>query len=362
MKAILTSLTLLLLTAPTVFSQSYNGPESVEHDDANARYLVSNSSNGEIIGRADGTGQLSVFVNGVGAGPHGLEIVGNTVYACSGSRVKGYDLTSGAEVANINIGGQFLNGITSDGSANLWVTDFSGKKVYRIDVATGNYNEMVNLNGVTGTPNGIIYDGNNNRLVFVEWGSNASINAIALTDSAVTELVQTNLSNIDGIALHDATGYFYTSSWGGNAIHSFSNDFTLGPSLVSGGMSSPADLHINQASDTLAIPNSGNNTVSFINLGTFVGTGSYESKVSFDMYPNPTSDVVWFDIEMLSLEGASVVVMNANGQLVEEYVFEDAFITEYSCSIDVSEYEAGFYFVQLRSRYGNQTRKLVVRK
>ena len=143
MKAILTSLTLLLLTAPTtLFSQSYNGPESVEHDDANARYLVSNSSNGQIIARADGTGQLSTFVTGVGAGPHGLEIVGNTVYACSGSRVKGYDLTSGTEVANINIGGQFLNGITSDGSANIFVTDFSAKKIYRIDVATGNYNEM----------------------------------------------------------------------------------------------------------------------------------------------------------------------------------------------------------------------------
>ena len=57
--------------------------------------------------------------------------------ACSGGRLKGYDLENGLikiYYNQFNVGGTFLNGITqySDGSGNyLFLTDFSERKLYR---------------------------------------------------------------------------------------------------------------------------------------------------------------------------------------------------------------------------------------
>ena len=53
--------TLLFFLLPAcLISQNYSNPESITFDDANNRYLVSNSNNGQIISRAaDGT--LSIF-------------------------------------------------------------------------------------------------------------------------------------------------------------------------------------------------------------------------------------------------------------------------------------------------------------
>ena len=45
---------------------------------------------------------ISIFVSNVGSGPHGLEIVDNILYACSGGRLKGYDLDNGNQVLNFN--------------------------------------------------------------------------------------------------------------------------------------------------------------------------------------------------------------------------------------------------------------------
>ena len=82
-----------LLIAPFSFSQSYNGPESVEFNPNNGSYYISNSSNGQIL-ELDANNDLSVFVNNTGPGPHGLELVGDTLYACSGGRLKGYSINN----------------------------------------------------------------------------------------------------------------------------------------------------------------------------------------------------------------------------------------------------------------------------
>ena len=96
-----------------LWAQSYNGPESVDYDAASNRYFISNTGTGQILVReADGT--LSTFAS-TGSGPHGLEVIGNEIYACSGSRLKAYDLTTGAETVNINLEAGFANGITHKG-------------------------------------------------------------------------------------------------------------------------------------------------------------------------------------------------------------------------------------------------------
>jgi hypothetical protein len=247
-------------------AQTYNGPESIEYDANNNRYLISNTSGGNILARS-GNGTLTVFKSGINPAPYGLEILGNTVYACCGGLIKGFDLTTGNQVFNLNLGATFLNGITTDGVSNLFATDFTGKKIYRIKPASNSYNVMASNLGQS--PNGICYDQARNRLVFVNWGSNAPIKALTLSDSLVLTLTSTNLGNCDGI-VWNGLDTWYVSVWTGQKVMKFDANFAAGPILVANALSSPADIDYNMEGDTLAIPNSGNNTATFIGFSPIV--------------------------------------------------------------------------------------------
>ena len=98
-----------------MFAQSYNVPESVYYHIGTSSFLVSNSGNGQIL-TDDGLGNLNILATGVGTGPHGLEVIDDLVYACSGGRLKAYNVLNGNQTLNHNINGQFLNGITHKGN------------------------------------------------------------------------------------------------------------------------------------------------------------------------------------------------------------------------------------------------------
>jgi hypothetical protein len=112
------------------------------------------------------------------------------------------------------------------------------------------------------SPNGILYDEAENRLIFVNWGNNSPIKSLSLIDSVVTTIIQTILSNCDGIA-RDADGNYYISSWGNNSVMKYNSTFSASPSIAISGMNKPADIGINTFDEILAIPNSGNNSVIF---------------------------------------------------------------------------------------------------
>ncbi len=253
-------LLIAILCSNFIQAQTYNGPESIAFDAGNNRYLISNTGSGTILARS-ASGVLSVFKSGISPVPYGIEIVGNTVYACCSGYIKGYDLTDGTQTFNLNTGATFLNGITSDGYVNLFATDFTGKKIYRINTSTSSSNVMAQ--NLVQSPNGIVYDQAHNRLVFVNWGTNAPIKALSLADSVVTTIASTTLGNCDGLAWNGLDTW-YISAWTGQKIVKYDRNFLNAPITIATGMSSPADIYYNQISDTLAIPNSGNNTVNFL--------------------------------------------------------------------------------------------------
>ena len=249
-----------------VNAQTYNGPESIEYDASNNRYLISNTSGGNILARS-ASGALTVFKSGISPAPYGLEILNNVVYACCSGFIKGFDLGTGTQVFNLNLGATFLNGITSDGISSLFATDFSGKKLYRIRPSANAFNVMAQ--NLVQSPNGVVYDQANSRLVFVNWGTNAPIKQFSFTDSTVSTITTTTLGNCDGLAWNGLDTW-YIAAWTGQKIVKFNANFSTAPVTVATGMSSPADIYYNTYSDTLAIPNSGNNTVSFIGFTPIV--------------------------------------------------------------------------------------------
>ena len=256
-----TSFTLLFTLFISLFSFaggiSYNGPESVAYDAATNTYFVSNT--GGFITKQEVGGVLTTFTSATSS-PYGIEVMNGVLYACDNGRIKGYSISTGAEVFNLNVGGTFLNGMTTDGSNFIYVTDFSGQNIKKIDVANSSYTTFVSNTG--GTPNGIKYDGANNRLVFVSWGMNASIKGVSLSDSTVTTLKTTTLGNMDGID-QDCMGNWYVSTWSPERITLFSNDFSIEQTISTPQLSSPADIYFNPITDTLVVPNSGSDIVRY---------------------------------------------------------------------------------------------------
>jgi hypothetical protein len=295
----------LLFISIQSFAQ-LNGPESIEYDVTNNRYLIANSANGKIMQR-DASGNISTFVSGVSPNPYGIEIVGNTVYACCGGKVIGYDLTTATEVFNLNLSASFLNGITHDIYGNLYVTDFNGLKIYRINIANQSFN--VFAGSLVNKPNGIIYNPTNNSLVFVSWGSSAKIKSCSLADSSVTTLLTTTYSNIDGIARKD-NGDYYISVWGTSSVYKYNFDFSSPATLVTSGLSSPADIYYNNLTDTLAIPNSGNNSITFISQGNSISLAACA-----DVPLTANADSIFFTEDIFSSSDSvlSILLTNNSG-------------------------------------------------
>jgi hypothetical protein len=295
----------MLLSSIVLNAQSLSGPESIEYDAANNRYLISNTSSGQILARA-ANGTLSVFKSGISPAPYGLEILENRVYACCGGFIRGFNLQTGAQEININLGATFLNGITTDGVGNLFATDFNTKKIYRIKPASNSYNVMAS--NLVQSPNGICYDQANNRLVFVNWGNNAPVKALSLLDSAVTTLTATTLQNCDGI-VWNGLDTWYVTAWGPQKAVKFNASFTGGPTNVITSLANPADIDYNIEGDTLAIPNSGNNTLTFVGFPSIVN-------VNCDLLPLQVLDSeISFEATVLSF-GDSVLrvpLLNSSG-------------------------------------------------
>jgi hypothetical protein len=333
------------------FGQSYNGPESVEFDYANNRWLIGNKNNGTVIAR-DMNGNFSAFVSGMTSGPYGIEILGNTLYCCyNGGSIRGFDLTSGAQVFNLNLGATFLNGICSDGVSNLFVTDFSAKKIYRVNVLNNSFNVFVT--GLPKSPNGIIFEGANQRLVFVNWGASAPIQQVALSDSSVTTLVTTALSNIDGIAA-DAYGNYYVSTWGNNTIRRYSSNFTVGPTTVVTGLSSPADLFYNTVTDTLAIPNSGTlNNVVWVGFGSTLTTQNVDADNSgVKIFPSPSEERFTIDADFII---ETVRIFDVSGRILMENNYSLRVKEQISIEAHLPD---GIYLLELSGNGNRATRQI----
>ena len=260
----LTFIWLNLISFLNSYSQTLSSPESVEWDQANNRWLIANTGNGTIVTRSL-TGTLGAFASGIPSGPYGIEILGDVVYACEGAFIRGYNLSTGANVFTLNLGAGFLNGLTTDGVFFLYATDFSGKKIFKINTIDTTFSIIAS--GLLKTPNGIIYDEQNNRCVYVTWGANAPIMGIDLSTFTVSTLLATTLSNCDGIT-RDSCGNYYVTAWGNNKLNKFRNSLTGTHTIIPGTLSNPADIDckFGENEDIVGISNTSNSTLLFTNL------------------------------------------------------------------------------------------------
>lgn len=259
----------LAFAALPAAAQTLNSPESVEFHPRSGRLLISNTDNGEILWRApDGT--LSLFTSAPTA-PYGIELLGGVVYSLDSGRLRGYDVDTAASVLDLPItGASFLNGITSDGRNTLYLTDFSARRLIKVDVSNLASPVQTLLQNLGPTPNGVVYDKAGNRLLIATWGSARVLTYDIAANTAPTVLINvTGYSNIDGIAL-DCAGNLLIAAWvcagGGGCLRRFEPPFlpTSTPIVEGGALSNPADIDFGVRSGEIAIPETAADRISFV--------------------------------------------------------------------------------------------------
>lgn len=306
-------LLLAVLFFSAAFGQTKNNIEAAEYDPLNNRYFVSNSSS--ILVTSDGGNTWSTFGSAVAS--HGMEVMGNTLFAISGDFVRGYDLTTEEEVMEIEIPSAiFLNGMGNNGADLLYITDFGASRILEINVSDLN-NPMVStlVNNTETTPNGIVVDNGNNRAVFVNWGSNAPIIEMDLDTYELNTLINSGLSNCDGID-NDSFGNFYVSSWAPTRITRYSDNFSNSEIITAPGLNNPADISYAQSTDTLAIANSGNDNVTFIYFDQSNSTSNNEAR-SFDvqLIQNPLNDNSALRFNLSATASTNINLLSIDGKL-----------------------------------------------
>lgn len=345
MNRILTGI-LICLTAHQAWSQTYNSPESVEKPDGN--YFVSNNGSGEII-KLLPNGTLQSFASGLTTGPHGLELLGDTLYACDGGIIRLYNRSTGALINSVNLGASFLNGITHRGS-DLFITDFSAKKIYRLNTVNNTFYSFVP--SLPKTPNGIVYDDIHDRLVFVCWGSSAPVYEVNPADSTYTLLTTTTVGNIDGIAMN-CQGDFYISGWTPNVIRKYSSDFTTTSVVATTGISSPADIYFDETKDSLYVPNSGSaNNVLKVYAASCLTTGMGNPGVvpSIKLFPNPSDGI----FTLAGITGsANIAVTDIAGNVVWSQSVNNSMV-----NIEIPSVAKGIYLLRVTMTNATQTFKI----
>ncbi|MGK0365925.1 MAG: hypothetical protein ACI85O_002995 [Saprospiraceae bacterium] len=354
--------TLLLTFTTLIFAQNYQNAESVEYDPSQNRWLVANGDN--ILQRAaDGT--LSAF--GTGPGSHGMEVVGENVFVCEGgNRIRGYNLETEEEVMNLPMpSASFLNGLTNDGGNFLYATDFSDQKIYKIDITDlSNPTQEVIVANTVVTPNGLLYDGENNRLLWVTWGNNASIRAVDLTDNSLSIVQTTSLSNIDGID-EDNDQNYYISSWGPARITKFDKDFINAPETVTTpGLTAPADIGYSKQTDTLAIPMGGN--VIYVGLGEPPVVSGLNDLVFGDfgmnIFPNPVTESSVIQFELETSQKVDLTIFDMEGRKIRTLLSGTQMHGKHKVVLAEIPLSNGVYFCRLMTEEGEENLRFVVGK
>jgi hypothetical protein len=126
----------------------------------------------------------------------------------------------------------------------------------------------------------------------------------------------------------------------------YNSSFSGNPVTVVTGLSSPADIFYNTVSDTLAIPNSGNNTVTYYGFST---TGIHEMNYAVKVFPSMVNEYLSVESEF---SACRYMISDAHGQPVSS-----GFLYDKNSMIRTSELNAGIYYLILW-----QDRKSILRK
>ena len=152
----------LFLINPALSQNLLNGPEDIIFDREHNRILVSNWVSGTIV-QIDSASNHSYYKTGL-SHAHGMELMGDTLYLASDSRIVGIRLADAYTIWQVTVPeANRLGHITIDDELNLYASDWSTHKVFKVHIPSQTCTTIVS-SGID-TPVGIMMNGEYNRLI-----------------------------------------------------------------------------------------------------------------------------------------------------------------------------------------------------
>ena len=244
----------------------FQTPESVKWDSTLDVYFVSNING--VPNAKDKNGYISVvlptgairdsaFIKGLNA-PKGMTLVHDTLWVADIDAVRGFEATTGAPVATIQVpGAVFLNDIAAAPDGSLYITDtairFGAKgaehvgtdQIFRI---TPDRKVSVAVKSDSlGRPNGITWNPVNQHFIIVPFGASR---LLAWKPGETVTKLEPGAGQFDGIEII-RDGSVLVSSWADSSVYRYSQG--QGTSLIKG-VPSPADIGYDAKRNRVLIP------------------------------------------------------------------------------------------------------------
>lgn len=269
-------------------TSGFDSPESAVYDSTQDMWFVSNIAGGAadkdhngFISRLKGDGTLDSLhfiksgVNGALLdGPKGLAIHGDTIWVADIDVARAFDKHTGKPLANVDFGPMhalMLNAIAVGPDGRIYITDTAIRLVDGRPRHVAPDRIFVIGSGLKGTTavqdssmqgaDGISWDATRKRFVVVGFTGTA-ITAWRPGESKVEHLTS-GVGQFDGDeVLPD--GRALVSSWADSSLFVLSGDSLT--RVISGGLPTPADLHVDMQRMRVAIPLSSQNEVLFYQM------------------------------------------------------------------------------------------------
>ena len=249
---------LFLLMDIAQTNAQFDGPESMAYDSNMDRYFVNNIRTGDIV-EIDSLGNTIPYLSGYGA-CYGNHIDGDTLYfTANETRLVGVNLSTKIPFMDIFIPPMNnLDGVCTDTSGYLYVVD-TGGRILRIRISDQNLEHFANVPLWT---QDVTFDMKNNRLIIACFIASSAIRAVDLDDGSVTILVESGVSNLDGI-MQDNRGNTYVSSYLTGHMIRFDSTFSNQDTMASG-LGNPTGPCYNTRDHIMAVGDYNGDMVIFI--------------------------------------------------------------------------------------------------
>jgi len=351
---------LLLLWAALAQAQDLlSGPNDAVFDFARDRYLVGNWAGNRIVA-IDLQGNQTLFRSGV-TRAHGMELRGDVLYVASFHSFLTLDLLSGATLDSIYVpGSQYLGHLALDDTRSAYVTDWSAKKVFRIDLIDRSTSVLVSLSEI---PVGVWYEGENSRLVLLPFINAAPILAVSLPGGSLTTIRTTDINQLDAIC-EDSVGRYYITSFSGGIVYRLAHDLMGTPEIISTGHEGPSGLGYNARDGVLVVTNYDSNSVSYISLNP-AGVAPLDrgegGLISIrPTHPNPFTSCSTIPYALCAGARVTLKVYDARGRKVATLVDGLMPAGSYEAEFDGSGLEGGVFFYRLCSGGAARTGRMVL--
>lgn len=249
-----------LTLVPTASASHLAMPESaLFHDGKIYVSLIGDPENNDgAVVSVDTTGKVTgTLVRASGAtplvDPTGMAVVGSTLWVNDVTRIRSYDLRTGAAGRVVAIPRSvFINDLAADRRGNLWASDSETRSLYRVSRA-GSVTQFRLPASIRGLPNGVALHPSGD-MWFVTFNESAvggaQVGRVSPAGVITDVMSSPRLRQLDGIAFVGRTAYI--SDFGNGSIWKLSGNGTLTRRAVVAG--SPADISYAPSLKRLLIP------------------------------------------------------------------------------------------------------------